>query len=100
MQPSILYDHVTHGDHIHWCDLETNSMATCEVKAHREHAPEWAGNGLSEVTMAIMVGIACLLLARALWAGKTGPIALASSIHGRPNGDLKAQHMLKSPDTL
>ena len=22
MRPSINYDHLTHGDHIHWCSIE------------------------------------------------------------------------------
>ena len=80
MQPLILYDHVMHGDHIHWCDLETNSMATCEAAAYREHAPVWAASGLSEVTKVIMVGIGWLLLAKALWTGREGFVAAAAYI--------------------
>lgn len=44
MTPIMTYDSVKHLEHIHWCDLEANSLKTCIAKAHHEHAMKWAGD--------------------------------------------------------
>lgn len=43
MTPVMTWDSVKHLQHVHWCDLEANSLKTCIAKAHHEHAMKWAG---------------------------------------------------------
>ena len=38
MHPSVNYDFVIHGDHIHWCNVEARGMTRCEELAMREHS--------------------------------------------------------------
>ena len=76
MEPSILYDHVTHDGHIHWCDLEMNSLATCEALAYREHAVKWAGDALSFAAVCVLLLLLLRPLARALTSGNPGEIVI------------------------
>lgn len=76
MKQSIHYDNVTHDGHIHWCDLEANSLATCEANAYREHAVQWAGDALSFAAIDILLLLALRPLARALTRGNPGEIVI------------------------
>ncbi len=62
MNPSILYDHLTHGDHIHWCDVEASGLAACERLAYREHALVWAGDAMSALALTLLTIVALRLL--------------------------------------
>ena len=45
MQPSVNYDYVVHGNHIHWCNVEGYGMEFCQ---------EWAMAADSEFIPAMI----------------------------------------------
>ncbi|QNE07711.1 hypothetical protein [Croceicoccus marinus] len=76
MTKSPLWDSVIHADHVHWCDLELNSLATCVVRAHHEHAIVWAADTLSFATVLILLFLLLRPLARALTRGDGSEITI------------------------
>lgn len=76
MTPVITYDSVTHLDHVHWCDLEANSLQTCIAKAHHEHAMKWAGDALSFAAIAVLLLLLLRPFARMLTGGAPGEITI------------------------
>ena len=78
MTKSPLLDSVIHADHVHWCDLEFDSLATCVVKAHQEHALQWGADVLSFGAILVLLLLMLRPLARAFatWNGDTITIRL------------------------
>ncbi|MEP3145468.1 hypothetical protein [Qipengyuania citrea] len=76
MTKSPLWDSVIHADHVHWCDLELNSLATCIAKAHQEHAIVWAADTLSFAAVLVLLFLLLRPLARALARGDGGEITI------------------------
>ena len=76
MTPIMTYDSVKHLEHIHWCDLEANSLKTCIAKTHHEHAMKWAGDALSFAAIAVLLLLLLRPLARALTSGEPGEITI------------------------
>ena len=50
MHPSVNYDYVIHGDHIHWCNVEARGMTRCEELAMREHSTITADAAVTAIT--------------------------------------------------
>lgn len=71
MTRSPLWDCVIHAKHVHWCDLETNSLQTCIARAHQDHAIQWAGDALSFAAILVLLYLLLHPLAR-IFAGGTG----------------------------
>lgn len=76
MTPVVTMDSVKHLQHVHWCDLEANSLKTCIAKAHHEHAMKWAGDALSFAAIAVLLLLLLRPLARALTSGEPGEITI------------------------
>lgn len=54
MKPSVNYDYLMHGDHIHWCDVEAQGISRCEAQAMREHS---AAAGKASALVPVIDGI-------------------------------------------
>jgi len=85
MTPSITYDNVIHGAHVHWCDLEMNSLATCEARAIHEHAVKWAGDVLSFAAILVLLLLLLRPLGRALARGNPGELVFVIPARRAPS---------------
>jgi|JI8StandDraft_2_1071088.scaffolds.fasta_scaffold81212_2 hypothetical protein len=72
MRPSVNYDHLIHGDHIHWCNIEALGVTRCEAQALREHAETPVDVPLADVGLSMMIAMGITLLAGMLWGMKRG----------------------------
>ena len=76
MRKSPLWDSVIHADHVHWCDLEFNSLAVCVAKAHQEHAMVWATDTVSFAAVLVLLLLLLRPLARVLASGSGDAITI------------------------
>ena len=76
MTKSPLWDSVIHADHIHWCDLEFNSLAACVAQAHQEHAMVWAADTVSFAAVLVLLLLLLRPLARVLMSGSGDAITI------------------------
>lgn len=61
MRPSINYDHLTHGDHIHWCNIEALGVTRCEAQALEEHSENAVGVPITDVGLSMMIAMEDLM---------------------------------------
>lgn len=67
MHPSVNYDFLIHGDHVHWCDIEAQGVAHCEELAMLEHSARSATDPLAEVGLSILIAMGITMVAGAAW---------------------------------
>ena len=67
MHPSVNYDYVIHGDHIHWCNVEARGMTRCEELAMREHSTITADAAFADVALSILIAMGVTIVAGAAW---------------------------------
>ena len=72
MRPSVNYDHLIHGGHIHWCDVEALGVTRCEAQAMREHSGSAGNVPLADVGLSMMIAMGITLLAGVLWGMERG----------------------------
>jgi hypothetical protein len=86
MRPSVNYDHLIHGDHVHWCNVEALGVSRCEAQTMREHAETPVNVPLADVGLSMMIAMGITLLAGMMWgmerdkaARRAGPVEHAFS---------------------
>ena len=67
MHPSVNYDFLDHGDHVHWCDVEAQGAAHCEELAMREHSARSATDPLADVGLSILVAMGITMVVGTAW---------------------------------
>lgn len=75
MRPSVNYDHLIHGDHVHWCNVEALGVSRCEAQTMREHAETPVNVPLADVGLSMMIAIGITLLAVVMWGVERGKAA-------------------------
>ena len=84
MRPSVNYDHLIHGDHIHWCNVEALGVTRCEAQAMREHWEAAVNVPLADVGLSMMIAMGITLLAGMMWGMGRGTAARSAVLveHG------------------
>ena len=84
MRPSVNYDHLIHGDHIHWCNVEALGVSRCGAQAMREHDETPIKIPLADVGLSMMIAIGITLLAVVMWGMGRGTAARSAVLveHG------------------
>ena len=72
MRPSVNYDHLTHGYHIHWCNIEALGVTRCEAQALQEHSENAVGVPITDVGLSMMIAMGITLLAGIMWGMERG----------------------------
>lgn len=67
MHPSVNYDYLIHGNHIHWCNVEGYGIEFCQEWAMAEHMGEPGQNLATEAYYSIMLAMAITLMAGLMW---------------------------------
>lgn len=67
MRPSINYDHLTHGDHIHWCNIEALGVTRCEAQALQEHSAAANADPIAEVSVSMLIAMSITMVAGLIW---------------------------------
>ena len=68
MLPSVNYDHLIHGDHVHWCNVEALGVSRCEAQTMREHSETAVNVPLADVGLSMMIAMGITLLAGMMWS--------------------------------
>lgn len=83
MHPSVNYDYLIHGDHIHWCNIEARGMTRCEELAMREHSAITADAAFADVALSLMIAMSITIISGLLWGANlktrqmlVGPVPL------------------------
>lgn len=79
MHPSVNYDYVIHGDHIHWCNVEARGMTRCEELAMREHSTITADAAFADVALSMMIAMSITTTSGLLWGAKLRRVRMAPS---------------------
>ena len=79
MHPSVNYDYVIHGDHIHWCNVEARGMTRCEELAMREHSTITADAAFADVALSMMIAMSITIISGLLWGAKLRHVRMAPS---------------------
>ncbi|MFO6431604.1 hypothetical protein ACLBKT_16080 [Erythrobacter sp. W302b] len=79
MHPSVNYDYVIHGDHIHWCNVEARGMTRCEELAMREHSTITADAAFADVALSMMIAMSITIISGLLWGAKLRRVRMAPS---------------------
>ncbi|MEE4210456.1 MAG: hypothetical protein V2I43_14475 [Parvularcula sp.] len=75
MRPSVNYDHLIHGDHVHWCNVEALGVSRCGAQAMREHEETPIKVPLADVGLSMMIAMGITLLAGMMWGMERGRAA-------------------------
>jgi uncharacterized membrane protein len=94
MHPSVNYDYLIHGDHIHWCNVDAKGISRCEELAVREHSATVAIDPLAAVGLSILIAMGITIVAGLIW-GLNG-----IGLQRRIDSNLKARQMLMEPQPL
>lgn len=94
MHPSVNYDYLIHGDHIHWCNVEAKGISRCEELAVREHSATAANDPLAADGLSILIAMGITIVA-GLILGLNG-----IGLQQRIDGNLKARQTLMEPHPL
>ena len=79
MHPSVNYDYVIHGDHIHWCNVEARGMTRCEELAMREHSTITTDAAFADVALSMMIAMSITIISGLLWGAKLPRVRIAPS---------------------
>ena len=67
MHPSVNYDFVIHGDHIHWCNVEAQGISRCEAQAIREHSAAANTDPIAEVSVSMLIAMGITMVVGTAW---------------------------------
>jgi hypothetical protein len=72
MHPSVNYDYLMHGNHIHWCNVEAHGISRCEAQAMREHLATSTTDPLADVGFSLVIAIMITVVAGLVWGVRRG----------------------------
>jgi hypothetical protein len=72
MRPSVNYDHLIHGEHVHWCNVEALGVSRCEGQAMREHWEAPVNVPLADVGLSMMIAMGITVMAGMMWGMERG----------------------------
>lgn len=70
MHPSVNYDYVVHGNHMHWCNVEAQGISRCEAQAMREHSAAANTDPIAEVSVSMLIAMGITMVAGLVWGMK------------------------------